>query len=267
MRKYLCFFRIRFIHTLQYRSAAAAGVVTQFVWGFMELLAFRAFYRADPAAFPMDFSSLASYVWLQQAFLALFMVWLMDNDIFGTIQSGGVAYELARPLDLYTMWFVRGLASRAAKALLRSAPILLVAVLLPAPFRLPAPAGAGAAVMFVLTLALGALCVNAFCMLLYASAFYTINPMGIRIVAVSLVEFLSGAIVPLPFLPERVQRLLALTPFAAMQNLPLRCYSGNLAGKELAAGTLLQLVWFAAMTACGWLWMRKALRRVVVQGG
>ena len=59
MRKYFCFFRIRFIHTLQYRSAAAAGVVTQFVWGFMELLAFRAFYMADPTALPMDFSALA----------------------------------------------------------------------------------------------------------------------------------------------------------------------------------------------------------------
>lgn len=267
MRKYFCFFRIRFLHTLQYRSAAAAGVVTQFVWGFMELLAFRAFYAADPVAFPMEFSALAAYVWLQQAFLALFMVWLMDGDIFGAIQSGSVAYELARPLDLYGMWFVRGLASRAAKALLRSAPILLVAVLLPAPFRLTAPASVGAAIWFVAAMVLGTLCVNAFCMLIYVSAFYTINPMGIRIVAISLVEFLSGAVVPLPFLPEPMQRLLELTPFAAMQNLPLRAYSGNLAGGELMTGVLLQAVWLAAMTALGWFLLHRALRRVVVQGG
>ncbi len=267
MKKYLCFFRIRFIHSLQYRSAAAAGVATQFVWGWMELLAFHAFYEADPAAFPMEFSHLVPYVWLQQAFLALFMVWLMDADIFTAIQSGGVAYELARPLDVYAMWFVRGLASRAAKALLRSAPILLIAIFLPHPYRMGGPAGPAAAIWFVLTMVLAALCVNAFCMLVYVSAFYTINPMGIRIVATTLTEFLSGSIIPLPFLPQPLQAVVNLTPFAAMQNLPLRIYSGDIAGGDLAAGVLLQVFWLIAMTAGGWLLMKKALSRVVVQGG
>ena len=53
MKKYLSFFRMRFLMGLQYRAAAAAGVVTQFTWGFMELLVFRAFYQADASAFPM----------------------------------------------------------------------------------------------------------------------------------------------------------------------------------------------------------------------
>ena len=57
---------------LQYRAAAAAGVLTQFTWGFMELLVFRAFYKADASAFPMSFEAVTSYIWLQQAFLAQF---------------------------------------------------------------------------------------------------------------------------------------------------------------------------------------------------
>ena len=66
MKKYLSFFRMRFLMGLQYRAAAAAGVVTQFTWGFMELLVFRAFYQADASAFPMSFEAVASYIWLQQ---------------------------------------------------------------------------------------------------------------------------------------------------------------------------------------------------------
>ena len=54
MKKYLSFFRMRFLMGLQYRAAAAAGIVTQFTWGFMELLVFRAFYQADASAFPMS---------------------------------------------------------------------------------------------------------------------------------------------------------------------------------------------------------------------
>lgn len=65
MKKYRAFFRIRFLNSLQYRAAALAGVSTQFAWGFMEILAFVAFYRADPSAFPMGLSQIASYIWLQ----------------------------------------------------------------------------------------------------------------------------------------------------------------------------------------------------------
>ncbi|AGI39710.1 hypothetical protein Clst_1656 [Thermoclostridium stercorarium subsp. stercorarium DSM 8532] len=35
MKKYISFFRIRFINGLQYRSAAYAGIMTQFAWGSM----------------------------------------------------------------------------------------------------------------------------------------------------------------------------------------------------------------------------------------
>lgn len=101
MRKYQAFFRIRFINTLQYRSAAIAGMATQLAWGLMEILAFHAFYQADPSAFPMTFQQTVSYVWLQQAFLSLFMLWFFEAEIFDTITTGSIAYELVRPMDLY----------------------------------------------------------------------------------------------------------------------------------------------------------------------
>ena len=134
MKKYMSFFRMRFICGLQYRSAAYAGIVTQFAWGFMEILMFRAFYMGNPDAFPMEFSQLSSYIWLQQAFLALFMTWFLEVDIFSSISSGNVAYELVRPMNLYQMWFTKNLAGRLSKAVLRCIPILAVAAFLPQPY-------------------------------------------------------------------------------------------------------------------------------------
>ena len=46
MKKYWSFFRMRFLGSLQYRAAAWAGIATQFAWGFMQLLMYRAFYEA-----------------------------------------------------------------------------------------------------------------------------------------------------------------------------------------------------------------------------
>lgn len=156
MRKYLAFFRLRFSMGLQYRAAAVAGIVTQFFWGAMELLAFRAFYQADPGAFPMSFQATASYVWMQQAFLALFAAWMFENEIFQCIRDGSVAYELCRPVDLYGMWFARSAANRVSRAVLRCAPILLVAAFLPAPFGMTAPQSLPAFLWWAVTMALGA---------------------------------------------------------------------------------------------------------------
>lgn len=112
MKKYLSFFRLRFITGLQYRTAALAGIATQFFWGAMEILTFRAFYQSDPASFPMTLQATSSYIWIQQAFLVLFMGWNMEAELFDAIRDGNISYELCRPLGIYHMWFARSLAYR-----------------------------------------------------------------------------------------------------------------------------------------------------------
>ena len=173
MKKYLSFFRMRFLMGLQYRAAAAAGVVTQFTWGFMELLVFRAFYQADASAFPMSFEAVASYIWLQQAFLALFMAWMMEAEIFSSIVDGNIAYEMCRPIHIYSMWFARSVANRVSKALLRCAPILVVALFLPKPYQLMLPQDPMTLFLFLLTMILGTLVTVAIGVIIYTSCCFS----------------------------------------------------------------------------------------------
>ena len=194
MKKYLSFFRMRFLMGLQYRAAAAAGVVTQFTWGFMELLVFRAFYQADASAFPMSFEAVVSYIWLQQAFLALFMAWMMEPEIFSSIMDGNIAYEMCRPVHIYSMWFARSVANRVSKALLRCAPILVVALFLPKPYRLMLPQDPMTLFLFFLTMILGTLVTVAIGVIIYTSCCFTISAQGIRIFYASACELLSGQI-------------------------------------------------------------------------
>ncbi len=265
--KYMSFFRMRFIAGLQYRAAALAGVVTQFAWGFLELLLFQAFYQADPGAFPMTREALASYIWLQQAFLALFMAWFLETEIFQTIIDGGIAYEMSRPADLYTMWFFRSMANRLSKAILRCMPILLCAAFLPAPYGMRLPESAAAGFWFLVTALLGFIVVVAFCMLIYISTFFTYSPMGIRLLAIPLVEFFSGDVIPIPFLPDGFRQFVELLPFASMQNIPLRVYSGDIHGAEIYMRVGLQLFWVIILVRTGRSMTAAALRRVVIQGG
>ena len=58
-----------------------------------------------------------------------------------------------------------------------------------------------------------------------------------------------------------------LLPFAAMQNVPLRVYSGSMASHEAIRAILLQVVWLVILIAIGRLLSFVAERRTVIQGG
>ena len=213
---------------LQYRTAALAGIVTQFFWGFMEIMVFHAFYEADPSAYPMTLQATSSYVWLQQALLAFFGAWMFEGEIFELIKNGNLAYELCRPVHIYDMWFARSVALRLSRAFLRCIPILVVAVFLPEGYGLGLPASFGAFLRFLLSLVLALLVMASLNMMVYVASLFTISGDGLRILFCSIVEVLSGQIIPLPFFPEHVQRILEWNPFASTGNVPFRIYSGNL---------------------------------------
>lgn len=267
MKKYWSFFHIRFIRGLQYRTAALSGMMTQFVWGAMEILLFKAFYEASPESFPMTFEALSTYVWLQQAFLALYMVWFWESELFNSITTGDVAYELCRPVRLYHMWFVRGLAVRLSKAVLRCMPILIVSSFLPAPYGLTLPGDMTTWGITLLSMTLGLLLIVAFNMIVYMSAFYTVSSQGMKLVITSLAEFLGGAVIPIPFLPGQVRIIVELLPFASAQNVPFRIFGGDLAGPDLYSSLIKQVFWLLAFVLIGSFMEKRALKRIVIQGG
>ena len=242
-------------------------MATQYAWGFMLILAYSAFYRSNPAAFPMEFSQMASYIWMQQAFFRLYSAWVTPDEITAAIETGAIAYELARPADLYNRWFCQVAANRVAQAALRCLPVLIVAFILPPPFRMSLPPTPEAFPLFLISTVLSLCVVAAYTLLVYATVFYTLSLRGIRGFLGALSDFFAGAIIPLPFFPESVRSVLELLPFAAMQNAPLRIYSGSFAGPEAARAIALQLFWFAVLLLAGRLYMGRALKKVVVQGG
>ena len=266
MKKYLAIFRIRFIYGVQYRIVVFSHLFTGFLWGLMLVLAYSAFYRADPGAFPMTLSQTVSYMWLQQVFLLLFSVVFADEEIESSIESGSVAYDLVRPADLYGRWFSRACAGRAAVTAFRL-PLLIAAFFLPAPFNISFPADLFQLAMFIPSMALALGVTASFTMIMYVTMFYTTSYRGVRVLLIAATAFFTGAVIPLPFFPAPVRSVLEMLPFAAMQNMPLRIYSGNIAGADALKGLAFQVFWLAALVAVGRFAMGRALKKVVVQGG
>ena len=252
---------------LQYRAAALAGMSTQFVWGAMEILLYRAFWLEHPERFPMGMEALAAYIWLQQAFLTLFALWNWDFEVLESVKTGSVAYELLRPAGLYSMWMARALAGRLARAALRMVPVLLVSSLIPAPWGLRLQGSPAVFGLFLLSMVLMVLVVCAYSLLIYALTFYVTDPNGLMVLSVAAADLLGGAIVPLPFLPDGLRQAAALSPFGSMQNVPLRIFNGDIPLPEIPAVMGLQIFWILALVTAGYFLTRNGLRRAVILGG
>jgi ABC-2 type transport system permease protein len=219
------------------------------------------------AASPMSFSQLADFVWMRQAFLALVMLWSMDNELLDMIAGGNVAYELTRPLSLYSFWFSRILAFRISRTVLRCFPIFIVAFLLPGAWGFHLPQSIEAFALFVPSLVLAALLVTALSMLVCVVTFASLSPHGARLFIGVAGEFLMGAYIPIPFMPFWLQRITALLPFRYTADFPFRVYSGSITGTEALIGLGVQVFWLLALVGLGIWGFRASLKRLVIQGG
>ena len=267
LKNYSSLFRIRFINTLQYRIAALAGLATQFAWGAMLILGFAAFYRTNPYAFPMTFAQTATYIWLQQASIHMLLISLNDREIISSVTEGAIAYEMVRPVNLYNRWLCQVVATRLSRTILRLAPVIIISSILPYPYGLSAPASIGHLLLFLLsiTLAIGVMAVITNFM--YICLFYTLNMSGLMGIVYGVFFPLAGAVIPLPFFPEPFRTIALLLPFASMQDVPLRIYSGHIYGTELVQSIGLQAFWLIFLFIAGHLLMNRTLKKIVVQGG
>lgn len=267
MKQYWSFFKLRFAAGLQYRAAALAGVLTQLFFGLVFISVYIAFYSNGEGNTSINLQEITTYLWLNQMLYSLIFVWYKDQELQKLISNGNIAYELCRPQNIYIMWFTRILSAKLSSVLLRSIPLLVIIIFLPAPYAMSAPVSLYAFIMFVISLIISSLLVTSLIVLVYVISCYTIDEKGIVNIYYSIAEILSGQIVPLPLFPKLLGIVSSFLPFAYVSDFAFRIYCGNIMGMDIIKGLLIQISWLFIIFILGQIITNKILKRVVVQGG
>ena len=223
MRAYLSVFRMRFRLETHYRGAALGGIACQIFFGLVLAALYRALYAGKPQARPL--AHVITYVWLQQAFFR--MLFSSDADLMDKIRTGGIAYDLCRPMDLYGFYYARIMAQKLMGSLLRAAPMLLFAALLPRGWGIMPPAGPAAFLLAVLGLFLGLLCMCALENITMAFTMRTLDSRGVQAMLNLLMMLLSGNVLPLTLYPDSWQKVITFLPYAQLLDAPIRLYTGQ----------------------------------------
>jgi ABC-2 type transport system permease protein len=267
---YLAVLRARFVLTLQYRAAAAAGFATQAWFGVIAIMVLAGFYHGAGRA-PLSLAQAIGYVWLGQGLLVL-LPWSADPEVSEMVVSGAVAYERLRPLDTYFFWYARAVAWTLARLLPRAVPMFVLAgLILPmaglGAWRLGPPASLVAALLFAASVGLTLLLSAAMTLLINVIVVRSMTARGANTLVTPLVNLFSGVVAPLPLFPAWMHGFLFVQPFAGLADLPFRIYLGQLTGPGALAAIGVQALWIVVLIAFGRRQLGRAMDRLEVQGG
>lgn len=267
MRTYKKIFKITLLEELQYKTSYLSGVICQIAFGFIYIFLYSAFFESGvPQGFSMR--QMVNYVWLGQAFFAMFCYADMCKErITKDIITGNVSYQLIKPLNIYTYWFGYVWFTSASKALVRCVPLLVVACLIPKPYGMTLPASLPAFLLFIVALLLGSILISAIKMIAYWLTLYTLSPYGVFSIMYSVFAFLGGAVVPIPMLPQSVQNVLNFFPCRYANDLPFRIYIGNITIGSALIQIGIQVLWIVGLVIGVKILINKKCKNLCVQGG
>jgi ABC-2 type transport system permease protein len=246
-----------------YRQATFAALFTNSVFGFMRCYVMLAVAGAAGAVAGYRGEQLVTFVWLGQGLLGVIAIWGW-TDLADRVRTGDVAADLLRPINpLWTYLFTdlgRGLHAMLTRMI---GPIVVGALA----FHMYVPKSLWTYPAFLLSTML-AIVVSFGCRyLVNLTAFWLLDNRGVQTAWALMSGLFCGLTMPIGFFPVWAQNVLWLTPFPAIMQVPLDTALER-RGTAVSLGLIgSQVVWIAMLLALCLLVQRRAVRRLVVQGG
>ncbi|MFC3577823.1 ABC transporter permease [Streptomyces yaanensis] len=246
-----------------YRTATAAGVFTNTVFGLILAYTYLALWHERPHLGGYDQAQALTFVWVSQGLLMTVAVFGggFEDELIERIRTGDIAVDLYRPADLQ-LWWLASDAGRALFHLLGRGVVPLVFGALVFPLALPT--GPLPWLAFVIAVAFGVLVSFAIRFLVALCAFWLLDGAGAANLSWLLAIFCSGMLLPLNVFPGTLGEVVRVLPWSALLQAPVDVLLGEADPLPTYA---FQGAWAVALLALGRLVQSAATRRVVVQGG
>ncbi len=241
-----------------YRQAMFAGLAANTMFGLLRTAVLLAAVSAAPIA-GYDAPTSVAYVWLGQGLMAFVALW-GDTTLADRVRSGDVVVDLYRPWNLQAALFAEDVGRAGFTFLVRFVPPVAVGALL-FPFRWP---DGGTWPLFALSALLALTVSFGLRFLINATTFWLLDNRGVTGLYAVATNVLCGLAVPLSFFPDWARNLLWATPFPAIIQSPIDVYLNH--GPQWMVLSH-QAGWAVVLFAAGHLVLRRAVRKVVVQGG
>ncbi|HEV8535423.1 MAG TPA: ABC-2 family transporter protein [Candidatus Limnocylindria bacterium] len=247
---------------LAYRFNIVMSLISVLLQIYLLRVVWSAIYaeRTDVQAFPLE--QLLTYLTI-----ANLQIWLVNPqpawNVQQRVREGQIAVDIARPVP-----FPGQMVAQHVGETIGVAP--LVAAALPVAFiagSLRPPASVESGVLYLVSLAVAFAVMSLMGLLLGFVAFWTLETTGMMAIFRFANLFFAGGLVPLAFFPSPLRTVAEALPFQTQASIPVSLYLGRLEGADALRALALQLVWLALLGVLAVAVWRRAVSKIVVQGG
>jgi ABC-2 type transport system permease protein len=263
MRSYLAILRGAVMEGMTYRIGFFFILFGNLIYLCVAYFLWHSIYENTTVIHGLTFNDTFIYVALGGAVFVLLKTYA-DWQISHEIEDGTISVYLTKPIDyeLYSMFV--SLGSVITTLVVISIPTLFVLIFI---FKVTFVLGPGL-LLFPLSLLLAFLISFCFDYVIGLVAFYTESIWGISTTKEILISILAGALIPLQFFPDAIQKILLVLPFQAIYYTPLMMVTRPNQG----LGTLLsmlgvQVFWVVALFILTRLFYNQAIKVLRVAGG
>ncbi len=234
---------------------------------FVMFFVWKAVYDSSTGETLYGFSYENMVVYLFISFLCGYITYSDGAYAIGKeILDGSIAMRMIKPVDFDMCFLFQELGSKILQVLMVFLPITVGVEIFRFVVRGTFFLDVSMLLMFILSMVI-AYGINFFFNLSYGFfAFFLKNLWGTDIIKGVIIDFLSGATIPLAFMGS-FGEVLGYLPFASLSYTPVMIYMGMYSWGEIAFYMGLQLLWLIVFVVISKLVLRSAMKRLVVHGG
>lgn len=262
-RKYLFICKTRIIRSFTYRFDVFGNILMQTIVMVTTAFFWKALFQDETFRNGITADHMMTYTIMSSVLSVLFTTGV-ERRIQESVEKGSIAIDLMRPVNVFGMFFAEDLGNLIALLFQNLLPILLLGSLL---IKVPTIVSVSAIPMFAVSVILS-MAINWLTAAIFGMwAFTAISMDALFQVKKHLIRLLSGSIIPIWFFPKWLAGILNALPFVYIYQLPLDIYIGSASNEEIQGRMLIQLIWVLILAAPFYLFSKKSLKKVLVQGG
>lgn len=251
-------FRTGWVYRLNVVTATL-GLLLQ-VW--LLSVVWRSVYGGATKVRGIEVTQAVSYAVLAVCIQTALMPWEFSS-LNQRVRSGQVGIDMIRPVGLLPQVLAHNLGTFLAQT-----PIAVIGLVWAVAIgALSLPPDAAVVVSWLLATLLGVALTLLMNLLMSMACFWSLEIGGYLMLYRLGSALLSGALIPLWFMPGWLAGLLDWLPFRAQMFTPLSIYFGQVSGTEAWFAILGQLGWISVVVALLHVVWRRAEHKVVVLGG
>jgi ABC-2 type transport system permease protein len=263
LRSYLAILRGSVISGLVYRFGFLFTIFGNIIYMVVAYFLWHSIYRNSETMHGLTFSQAFIYVALGSTVFILLKTYV-EWGISREINDGNIAVYLVRPVNYQLHWLSLALGFTLTNLVAISVPTALLLTLV---FKVQFAPGPGL-LLFPFSLLMAFVISFNLDFAIGLTAFYTESTWGLSMTKEIIVTVLSGALLPLQFFPEAIQKVLLWLPFQAIYYTPLMTITKPDQGWDVFAPMMaVQIFWVIASFALTRMYYKRAIRVLRVSGG